>query len=75
MGRESKLSYVEQYKSADAYSIRGSYEVVGNKLSLKVSVIYKNAKTGVEIQREADVQQKSQLIKLAIDDILIQIQK
>jgi hypothetical protein len=38
-------------------------------------VIYKNAKTGVEIQREADVQQKSQLIKLAIDDILIQIQK
>ena len=75
MGRESKLSYVEQYKSADAYSIRGSYEVTGNKLSLKVSVIYKNAKTGVEIQREADVQQKSQLIKLAIDDILNQIQK
>lgn len=75
MGRESKLSYVEQYKSADAYSIRGSYEVTGNKLSLKVSVIYQNAKTGVEIVREADVLQKSQLIKLIIDDILNQIQK
>lgn len=75
MGRESKLSYVEQYKSTDAYSIRGSYEVTGNKLSLKVSVIYQNAKTGIEIVREADVLQKSQLIKLVIDDILNQIQK
>ncbi|OYZ50721.1 MAG: hypothetical protein B7Y15_08710 [Bacteroidetes bacterium 24-39-8] len=75
MGRESKLSYVEQYKSADAYSIRGSYEVTGNKLSLKVSVVYKNAKTGVDIIKVGDVMQKSQLIKLAIDEILNQIQK
>ncbi|OYU55062.1 MAG: hypothetical protein CFE25_08850 [Chitinophagaceae bacterium BSSC1] len=75
MGRESKISYVEQYKASDAYSIRGSYEVTGNKLSLKVSVVYKNAKTGVEIVKEGDLLQKSQLIKLAIDDILNQIQK
>ena len=75
MGKESKLSYVEQYKSADAYSIRGSYEVTGNKLSLKISVVYKNAKTGVDIVKEGDLQQKSQMIKLAIDDILNQIQK
>ena len=75
MGRESKISYVEQYKSADAYSIRGSYEITGSKLSLKVSVVYKNAKTGVEIVKEGDVLQKSQIIKLAIDDILNQIQK
>lgn len=75
MGRESKISYVEQYKSADAYSIRGSYEITGNKLSLKVSVVYKNAKKGVEIVKEGDVLQKSQIIKLAIDDILNQIQK
>ncbi len=75
LGRESKISYVEQYKSADAYSIRGSYEVLGNKLYLKVSVVYNNAKTGIEIVKNGDVLQKSQLIKLAIDDILNQIQK
>lgn len=75
LGRESKISYVEQYKSTDAYSIRGSYEVVGNKISLRVSVIYKNAKTGIDIVKEADLAQKSQLIKMTIDEIINQIQK
>ena len=74
LGRDSKISYVEQYKSTDAYSIRGSYEIIGNKLSIKVSVVYKNAKTGIEILKEGDIAQKSQLVKLAIDAIVNQIQ-
>jgi hypothetical protein len=38
-------------------------------------VVYKNAKTGIDIVKEGDTMQKSQLIKLAIDDIINQIQK
>ena len=74
LGRESKISYVEQYKGIDAYSIRGSYEVVDNKLSLKLSVVFKNAKIGMDIVKEGQVAQKPALIKQAIDEILKQIQ-
>jgi hypothetical protein len=73
MGKQSILSFIGTYRGEDAYSIRGSYDVQGNALTIKVHLIAQKKGVGNEIIKTGSLDQKDQLIKSVLDDISLLI--
>ncbi len=73
MGKQSILSFIGTYQGINAYSIRGSYEVQGNSITIKVHLITQKKGVGNEIVKTGTLDQKDQLIKSALDDVALLI--
>lgn len=73
MGKQSILSFIGTYRGEDAYSIRGSYDVQGNALTIKVHLVAQKKGVGNEIIKTGSLEQKDQLIKSVLDDISLLI--
>jgi hypothetical protein len=73
MGKQSVLSFIGTYQSTDAYTIRGSYDIQGNSLTVKVHLITQKKGVGNEIIKTGTMDQKDQLIKTVVDDIILLI--
>lgn len=68
-GSQSPLSFIETNTSADAYSIRGNYEVNGDAVMAKLSLINQNKKLK-EFQLEGKASQKELLARNLVQNII-----
>jgi WD40 repeat protein len=70
MGRESSLTYVESYKSADAYSIRGNYSVENDRITIKVLLIQGEKMTGYRFEKTGAVGQAGNLATDITEEVI-----
>jgi WD40 repeat protein len=73
MGKQSVLSFIGTYHNSDAYSIRGSYDIQGNSLTIKVHLIAQKKGVGTDIIKTGPLDQKDQLIKSVVDEVVLLI--
>jgi hypothetical protein len=74
-GKQSPLTYIETYRSPDAYSIRGNYEVTGNNIKLRAWIINKDTKLNTEFMQTGTIDKKESLAKKIVEDIMVFLAK
>lgn len=68
-GKESPLVFAADNLMSDAYSVRGKYEVVGNKVNVKIS-LFKGQKDRIQqFSLQYEVSRKDELSKKIVDNI------
>ena len=73
INEKSLYTFIGTHQGSDDYSIRGSYELKDTTLTIKVNLVTKNKSVGKEIIRTGSLEQKDQLIKSLIDDLILLI--
>jgi len=68
MGKASPLTYIESNTSSDAYSIHGSYEINGNTITVRVSLVQQNKKVGA-FETTGSVDSKGDLAKKIVQGV------
>ena len=70
---KSLYTFIGTHQGSEDYSIRGSYELKDATLTIKVNLVTQNKSVGKEIIRTGTLEQKDQLIKGIVDDLILLI--
>lgn len=68
-GKESPLAYVADNTMSDAYSIRGRYEVNGNRLTIKASLFKGQKEKVYETEISGTVDRKGEAVKNLVEQV------